>query len=401
MSELRSYPALTALRGLAALWVFVYHAWVAAEPRWMSLSLFGSEINLTPYFSLGWIGVDVFFTLSAFLLTLPFAVARQRGTPTPPIGNYLQRRCLRILPAYYVQLLLVLAFIAIVEQRAGLTSAGFMAHLVLFLNLGPQPVPPLVGVWWTLPIEFGYYLLLPLLLPFMHGRRVWGLLVASIALTLAYRYGMFLYAMDRPISSKVILIEQLPGHLDQFVLGSLAAVWIARQPDLGRSLDAGRARALTLIGVALVLLLMHLLHWNSAGYWAGEGLLFCFHLFMGLAIALLVVGLCSDRHPDTRMLRTGPLVFLGTISYSFYLWHQWILFRLLEQDWIDAPTPYLLPMLLLVGGVASLITAWLSWRLIEQPCLAWGRSAFRGPSGHKGDQSGAPEGASARSAVTG
>ncbi len=376
MTELRSYPALTALRGLAALWVFVYHAWVLAEPRWMALSIGGSEFNLTPYFSLGWIGVDVFFTLSAFLLTLPFAVANQRGGPAPAVGNYLLRRCLRILPAYYVQLLLVLAFIAIVEQRAGLSTGGLIAHLLLFLNLGPQPVSPLVGVWWTLPIEFGYYLVLPLLLPFLRGHRIWALLVVVIALTLAYRYGMFLYALDRPISTKVILIEQLPGRLDQFVLGSLAAVWIARQPDLGRNLDPGRSRALTLVGLAIALLLMHLLHWNSAGYWAGEGLLFCFHLFMGLAIALIIVGLCSDHHPDTRLLRARPLVFLGTVSYSFYLWHQLIIMRLAREAWMAEPTPYLLPMLLLVGGAASLFVAWLSWRFVEQPCLAWGRSAF-------------------------
>lgn len=392
MTELRSYPALTSLRGLAALWVFVYHAWVAAEPRWMSLRILGEEFNLTPYFSLGWIGVDVFFTLSAFLLTLPFAAAQHRGRSAPPLGNYFLRRCLRILPAYYVQLFLVLAFIAIVEQRAGLSTAGLMAHLLLFLNIGPQPVEPLVAVWWTLPIEFSYYLLLPLLLPFMCGQRIGWLLLTAVLVTLGYRYGMFLYALDRPINDKVMLIEQLPGRVDQFVLGSLAAVWIARQPDLGRTLDPGRARSLTMVGVALCVLLMHLLHWNGAGYWAGEGLLFCFHLFMGLAVALIIVGLCSDRHPDTSLLRSAPLVLLGTISYSFYLWHQLIIFWLLKQDWISAPTPYLLPMLLIVGGAAAVLVAWLSWRFIERPCLSWGRSSVREHSGQLAADSGKASG---------
>lgn len=222
------YPALTALRGLAALWVLLYHAWVEAVPRWMALPLGFTELNLTPYFSLGWIGVDVFFTLSAFLLTLPFAAARAQGLVQPGIGRYLQRRCLRILPAYYAQLALMLVFIYLTEDRWALQGRALAAHLVMYLNIGTQPVPPLVGVWWTLPIEFSYYLLLPLLLPFMHGRRVMLLLVVAIGATLAYRWGMFQYAQGRTISEKVLLMEQLPGRLDQFVLGSLAAVWVAR-----------------------------------------------------------------------------------------------------------------------------------------------------------------------------
>lgn len=369
------YPALTALRGLAALWVLLYHAWVEAVPRWMALPLGFTELNLTPYFSMGWIGVDVFFTLSAFLLTLPFAAARAQGLTQPGIGRYLQRRCLRILPAYYAQLALMLIFIYLTEDRWALQGRALAAHLVMYLNIGTQPVPPLVGVWWTLPIEFGYYLLLPLLLPFMHGRRIGWLLLFAIGATLAYRWGMFQYAQGRTVSEKVLLMEQLPGRLDQFVLGSLAAVWIARQPRHGRELDAGRARSFCVVGLGLALLLMQLLHWNSMRYWEGDGLVFVFHLFMGLAVALLIIGLCSEQLPERRLMTTRPLLFVGTISYSLYLWHQLILMKLSRQPWIDAPTPYLLPALLLLGGGLSMLVAWLSWRCIERPFLRLGRRA--------------------------
>ena len=69
--RLSELPELTGLRGLAAVWVLIFHVWAfAGEP---ALSLGGSGISLAPLFATGWAGVDVFFTLSAFLLTLPFA----------------------------------------------------------------------------------------------------------------------------------------------------------------------------------------------------------------------------------------------------------------------------------------------------------------------------------------
>lgn len=66
---------LTGLRGYAALWVLIYHTWVVATPRLMSVEIGSYSIDLTPFFSCGWAGVDIFYTLSAFLLTLSFAEA--------------------------------------------------------------------------------------------------------------------------------------------------------------------------------------------------------------------------------------------------------------------------------------------------------------------------------------
>ena len=376
--SLREDPSLTALRVFAALWVMVCHAWVEAVPRLMLVPLGFTDLDITSAFSMGWIGVDIFFSLSAFLLALPFVSAARDGRPKPRLRDYFQRRFLRILPAYYVQLALVLAFVWFVENRLAITPSAIAAHAALWLNIGSQPVAPLVGVWWTLPIEFGYYLLLPFLVPLLTPKRCLWLLLGAIGITLAYRYGMFQHAVAQgySVGEKVLLLEQLPGRIDQFVLGSIAAVWIAHQPDYGRNLDAGRARSLTIVGVAVVVLMMALLHWNVMTYWEGNALLFCFHLIVSLGVTAFIIGACSDQHPDLRMLRLRPFVFLGTISYSVYLWHQLIIQWLGKQDWIFVPTPYILPTLLLVGVPMTLIAAWLSWRIIEQPCLAWGRSAF-------------------------
>lgn len=377
--RLSDVPALTGLRGVAALWVLLYHAWVAAEPRRMLLPIGSVTVDLTPVFSGGGVGVDLFFVLSAFLLTLPFAVAHRQGGDTPHWRDYLQRRVLRILPAYYAQLVLLLAFVALTEGRLALSPSQLAAHAVLWLNLGPQPVAPLVGVWWTLPIEFGYYLALPVLVPWLRPGRLPYLIAAAIALTFAYRYGMFLHAQDRSIGEKLLLLEQLPGRLDQFVIGSATAVWVSWRADHARQLAPWPARLLLLGGVALVGALVWLVHVNTATFWNGHALLFCFHLLASVGFAAIIVAACSERIRDLRILRSRPLLFVGTISYSLYLWHALVLDWLGRQDWLDSASPYPLPALLLVGGCLSLGVAWLSWHCVEAPCLRLGRSGYGRP----------------------
>lgn len=374
---LGAYPALTGLRGLAAAWVMIFHAWGASEPRLMPVPLFGTDIDFTWFFASGWVGVDIFFTLSAFLLALPFAYAAATQTAQPRLADYLRRRCLRILPAYYLQLALVLGATFLLEGRLALAPRELGAHLLLWLNIGPEPVTPLVAVTWTLPIEFGFYLLLPLLVPLLTPRRAFLLLAGAIVSTFAYRYGMFLTIADSSVAEKVRLLEQLPGRLDQFALGAVTAVWVANRTDLGRALGLVQTRALTVFGLGLFAVMFVLMYYNQMQYFDGHPLLFSFHLGISVAIAALILALCSDQNRDLRVLASRPMVFLGTISYSFYLWHQVIQQWLMKQPWLDHWSPYPLPALLLVGGSLTIVVAWLSWRFVEAPALALGRSGFR------------------------
>ena len=342
----------------------------------MLLPVAGTQIDITPIFSSGGVGVDIFFTLSAFLLALPFAHANSRGVQSQRTSAYLWRRCLRILPAYYVQLLLVLVAAITLTGTLPLSASQLAAHSILWLNLGPHPVAPLVGVWWTLPIEFGFYLLLPLLAPWLTPRRIFWLLLFAIVATLGYRYAMFAYIAERSVGEKVLLMEQLPGRLDQFIIGTAAAVYIASRKDLGRDISRATSSMLAIFGCTLLLVLITLAHLNFESYWSGHPLLFVFHLMASLAIAAVIVAACSDRAKDLRLLRSPPLLFLGTVSYSLYLWHQLILMWLARQVWIETLSPYTLPALLLIGAPAACVVAVASWRLIELPSLRWGRSAF-------------------------
>ena len=108
-SQDRQYIAsLTGLRGIAAFSVFLFH-YSALHPGIrldLSVPVIGYFLQLP--LGLGFAGVDLFFVLSGFLLSLPFAQASLSGTRLPSTAPYLKRRLLRVFPAYYAQLIIIL-----------------------------------------------------------------------------------------------------------------------------------------------------------------------------------------------------------------------------------------------------------------------------------------------------
>lgn len=89
------FPALTGLRGIAACWVMLYHLWQLAGAH--SVAPLG--VDITPVFSCGYMGVDLFFVLSGFLLGLPFLAWANGRRAFPDLAQFWKRRCLRV-PAW-------------------------------------------------------------------------------------------------------------------------------------------------------------------------------------------------------------------------------------------------------------------------------------------------------------
>ncbi|RFC33462.1 MAG: Acyltransferase family protein [Candidatus Nitrotoga sp. SPKER] len=179
-------PELTGIRGLAALWVWLYHSWFVAGSPPVYLTSIG--LKLTPFFSIGWIGVDLFFVLSGFVLVWPFL-----GLDARPFSfsEFMHRRALRVLPAYYFQLALLIAA----------ATAGFMwqlpswentfSHVLLLHNFDEKWSSAINGPWWTLPIEWQFYLIFPLLISLLPRFGAWHMLVYLSAIMLAWRYSSF------------------------------------------------------------------------------------------------------------------------------------------------------------------------------------------------------------------
>ncbi|KAB2900913.1 MAG: acyltransferase [Dokdonella sp.] len=361
--------SLTGLRGFAALWVLVYHVWVEATPRLITLG----PLDLTPLFSAGWAGVDIFFTLSAFLLSLPYASRQLEGAPRPSLRGYWLRRVQRILPAYYGQLAVLIALAAVAGIGSVPTLGQLLGNLLLLNNLGPFGAAPINPVSYTLAIEFSFYVILPLLAYWLRPGRWWWLALLAIAVTQAWRQLIFPLVAEAAVPLRVVALEQMPGRLDQFAAGMLAAYAYTRAVASGRRANTCLNDALLLAGMALFAALLWSSHYTVATYWEGHWLLFTWHGLAGIATALMLYAGARGSRIARALFDNAALRWLGLVSFGLYLWHfpllQWLTAAHVFDSIDGYRLPWMLPVVLLL---ASLIAA-LSYRWIELPILRLGR----------------------------
>ena len=158
-------PHIDGARALAASSIVVYHVWrYGAADGPVAL---GPLSRLMPHLP---VGVTLFFTLSGFLLYRPFASALARGRTRPDLAAYLRNRALRILPAYWVILLITGVVMGATIVRHDLQRGSLAAHPGLLVrdaflvqNYDPGTILTGIGPAWSLAIEVAFYLALPIL----------------------------------------------------------------------------------------------------------------------------------------------------------------------------------------------------------------------------------------------
>lgn len=360
-------PSLTGIRGLAALWVLLLHVYAIA----------GNKDGLWPplewLMAMGGMGVDIFFTLSAFLLSLPFADANRRNQSRPNLRLYAKRRFFRIFPAYYAQIALVLLLAALgigIGMPWSSPSIGaVLAHAVLWINAWPLVVA-YVPTWWTLPVEFGFYVLLPWLATCLTDRR-WYWLILSVVLSLLYRHVLLDLGLSR--AEEVFWVDHLPGRLFQFLIGMLAAYFFVRlryQKQLPNLLS----RNVLIACSTTVLLSLPALGWlqGSETYLGApvrHPVLAYWHLYAAICIALLLIVISSGKNFADIVLQSMPLQWLGRISYGIYLWHYPVMIILRENmGGMQAVNADFLSFFI-SSFLITITLAFLSWHWLEAPIL--------------------------------
>lgn len=363
-------PELAGIRGFAACWVFLFHVWLVAGSPAVALTAWG--IDLTPFFACGWAGVDVFFVLSGFVLTWPYA---DRTSVQLKFSDFMRRRALRVVPAYYAQfaLLLLLAAAGIIQE---LPSYGnTIAHLLFLHNLDPYWSGFLNNTWWTLPIEWQFYLVFPLLLTAMVRFGPLRVLPGLIVVMAIWRIGAMAwigqYEPAAPVEYRVWLLEQLPGRIDQFFIG-MAAAWLTARlwSRLG---DGARARLslwLIVLGLGAIIVLIYVLWPRRDAFWQGHWLLYVWHLLVAIPVAAVISGAALGSRLSGALMGTRPAVWLGEISYSIYLWNYVVLLALI---WLGAfenlsGAQRIWWVALYSVGPVILVSA-ASWWLAERPFL--------------------------------
>jgi len=339
---MRYRPEVDGLRAIAVAAVILFHA---------GFSLFSG----------GFVGVDVFFVISGFLITS--IIVEELKADRFSVIRFYERRARRILPALFTVMAACVPFAYhllspddLKDFAQSLAAICLFASNVLFWGESgyfdaQAELKPLLHTW-SLAVEEQFYVVFPLFLlaAWRFGWRFLLVLIGAIAVT------SFVTSVNEVKSFPSAAFYLLPSRAWQLLIGALASLvadrWrtVRTRGSLGPIAD----EVIGWLGMAMIVLSLFLFDERSP--------------FPGLNAALPTLGTAmvllgaSDRTSVGRMLAWRPLVGLGLISYSAYLWHQPLFAFTKHALLAELPTD-----LAAVLCVVTIVLACLSWRYVEQP----------------------------------
>jgi peptidoglycan/LPS O-acetylase OafA/YrhL len=377
------------LRAVAASSIVIFHCWVFSSPATLGWNLG----PVTPFVQPLQGGVTLFFVLSGFLLYRPIVAAVLDGKALPDARTYLRNRALRILPAYWVIL-----FIVIVVLQSGTTHATgagiatgsvrdpgvIAADLTLTQTYHPGTIWSGIPPAWSLTIEMAFYLSLPLLALVAqavarrrstHRGRLVAVLAPAVGLLAVGILGKIFVAAFSPGPERAVgadwnsvLDRSFLTHADLFAFGMSVAVCLLvcerRARPLPRLLSWCVGRPLAYVGLPTLVL----------GYYLLPPYVFDSAVAVLASLLLLRVLGPSRRTGDAK--RSGFLTHrstlaCGRISYSIFLWNYPVLAFLEHHGLLasgnDAPA---FMINVAVAGPAVLVLSYLTYRFVEAPALA-------------------------------
>ncbi|ANR80894.1 hypothetical protein BBB57_23175 [Kosakonia sacchari] len=296
--------SLNVLRGLAALLVVFYHMEV------MKPSI------ITKTFSWGWIGVDVFFVLSGFFIGLSILKSASWS-----IASFLKRRFLRIAPAYYVSILLIVGL----SSSYFLINTNGICHIIVHLffthSFRPEFHGSINGAYWTLGIEFFFYILMALSYRIIkNDNLIYYYLAAWVIISWVWRVIFFYYGNPQQIIM-FISTTQLPGMLDEFACGILVAKLYISRKSFFHNYLIGIIALIT--GLFFTFAFIYHIKVMGGNYWSDALSVIFSRSFLSVGIALIIISFIILERSKIfiKICRYSGFYFLGTISYSIYLYH--------------------------------------------------------------------------------
>jgi len=342
----RFRPDIEGLRAVAVGLVLVYHAGVRQLPG-------------------GFIGVDIFFVISGFLIT-GLLLREVESTGRLSLSGFYARRAKRLLPATALVLVAaaVVTWLWLPQTQRAILGGDVVAAAFYVVNwrladrsvdyLAEGVVPSPVQHFWSLAVEEQFYVVWPLviLLVLVLARRSRVPLRAALAVGIAaIGVPSLAYSIWKTGADPAPAFFVTTTRMWELAIGAAVALGAG----VWTRLPAAVARLLVWGGLGSLLSAALLIDGSTAA-WPGS-----LALVPVLATASVIVGGSASARPGVRLLGAPPLVWIGGLSYSLYLWH-WPVLIAAESLWGDLGAKKGL-----VVVAASLVPAWLCHRFVESP----------------------------------
>jgi peptidoglycan/LPS O-acetylase OafA/YrhL len=325
-------------------------------------------VHATKFVPGGFLGVDIFFVLSGFLITT-LLIEEWQARGAISLSHFYLRRALRLLPALVVAVagFLMLTGIALALHRlpngqslhdnllGALVGITYVSNIAAVSGL---QIPGAIGHLWSLATEEQFYVLWPPCLYFALVRRraspraIASGLTVAVAILVIHRLEMTLRGVPQPR-----LYFPPDGSFDLLLIGSLAGVWFTSASEAALGSFRRIAQILWIPLVVIVVIAIFTESFDDRTLYAGTLTVFA------IVVAILILTVVVDEGaPLAKLLALPPLVYIGKVSYALYLWHQVILGSFISPSIAGAPRS-------LIGVPLSFAAAVASYHLVERRFL--------------------------------
>lgn len=350
MRRLGHIRALDGLRGVAVLLVVVDHIQTILVPHKVT-------VDSGPFRG-AFLGVDIFFVLSGFLIT-SLLLGEQIDRSRIRFGAFYGRRALRLLPALYLLLAAHVVYTAITRQSLSTEWLTVRGALLYVSNWtwkwdGFRSAPGL-GQLWSLSIEEQFYLVWPALLLLFFGVRRRTEVVVTVMAAAIVAIALHRAVMWHNGTNWLFLYLRTDTRADSLLVGALLAqLWI-RGWSPRRGVVASAHVASVLLFIAVVFARSEKVFLYYGGY-----------TLFAIGVAVVIFAVADGRWRGAGVLEWAPLRAVGRVSYGLYLWHLPVFYAVnrVGSSW-GAPARVVVALPLSAFFTVA------SWTLLERPILDW------------------------------
>jgi len=348
--------ALNGLRGIAIAMIVLFHLFIPYTAR---NPLRPGEIDGEGFFAAFindlYLGVNIFFVLSGFVLYLPYRTGRRVMGGVAGFRAFYLHRAQRLLPLYYIVVLVTLALHS--KELYGsrdwyLELGGLLSTLFIFSAHGFGP--PSNVVLWSVSVEIWFSVLFPVFVLFVQRWRTPNVVVGTVVVCAAFAYIGNSISIER-VGYFLPFTKGIFGSCYEFLLGMMVCDLYVRGEE--NPVVRGKHGQLLVPGAVIAVGALYLMH-----HAAFLGLRILGNIGFAVGFAFVLLSILSGVNPLRRALENWPLQVMGCMCYSIYAWHGIIMNEMIPPstssltDTLRLSAPFLFVMLALSG---------LSYRYIE------------------------------------